>query len=398
MIVTPTFRRTVCATLAAAILAPLTFKPAEAQVDYPVLGEIAYFGLNYCPRGWLVPAGQTVYINDNNPDTNFEALAGLLQSPWGMVNQTQIKLPNLLDQFASAAPPGSAPGALSGVETVTLDTTHLAAHSHAIYGGEGDATTPDPENGYFASYQDSPRFSHFQDAPGRPNGETFAMHPSSVSQEGIEQGSYSTRHPFTRLTPCMNVNGRYPMRGDPDQFIDRTTGEIILLPYDLNSANQPSRNHCPAGTSVMAGQMLRASVYSELYVYLGETWGGANDGTQFQLPTAQNRVPVGQDDRTIDFSLGAYGGVTEHATVLDTHRHELVTAEQVGNQASPLNNLVGEFQRGRVYAGPDSTDNLPMSPHMLTATGEGQPIPNTAPTTSLMYCLVVTGNWPQHPQ
>ena len=95
----------------------------------PYVGEIRIFGGNFAPAGWMLCQGQLLPISEN------EVLFQLIGTTYGGDGQNTFALPSL----ASRVPvhQGTGPGLSTyvigqtgGVETVTLTTQQIPAHSH----------------------------------------------------------------------------------------------------------------------------------------------------------------------------------------------------------------------------------------------------------------------------
>ncbi|TQV76870.1 phage tail protein [Aliikangiella marina] len=97
----------------------------------PFIGEIRYFGFNFCPRGWTSAGGQLLPIAQN------QALFSLYGTMYGGDGRTTFGLPDLRGRFVLG--PGTGPGLSpnrigqkGGVETITLTQAQLPNHSHEV--------------------------------------------------------------------------------------------------------------------------------------------------------------------------------------------------------------------------------------------------------------------------
>ncbi len=98
--------------------------------DY-FIGEIRLFAGNFAPRDWAFCEGQIMSIAQNT------ALFSLLGTQYGGNGQTTFALPDLRGRVPmhQGQGPGLSPrdiGEVSGSETVTLLSTQMPAHSHAL--------------------------------------------------------------------------------------------------------------------------------------------------------------------------------------------------------------------------------------------------------------------------
>src|SRR6476469_1539835 len=105
------------------------------------IGEIRMFGGTFAPLGWADCNGQLMVIAQNN------ALFALIGTTYGGDGVTTFGLPDLRSRIPVGVQGGNL-GANDGVESVTLSTATLPAHTHpAACGGNG--TTVSPVNGYW---------------------------------------------------------------------------------------------------------------------------------------------------------------------------------------------------------------------------------------------------------
>ena len=109
----------------------------------PFIGEIRMFGGTFAPLGWADCNGQLMSIAQNT------ALFSLIGTIYGGDGVTTFALPDLRSRIPLGMQSGNI-GQSAGVESVTLTTAALPAHSHAASCG-GDAIQVSPVNGYWAS-------------------------------------------------------------------------------------------------------------------------------------------------------------------------------------------------------------------------------------------------------
>ena len=109
----------------------------------PFISEIKMTATNFAQRGWAMCDGQLLQIAQNT------ALFSLLGTTYGGDGRVTFGLPNL--QSRAPMHPGTGPGLSSrtlgqrgGAETVTLDETQVANHSHTmkVVGALGNQTSP----------------------------------------------------------------------------------------------------------------------------------------------------------------------------------------------------------------------------------------------------------------
>ncbi len=113
----------------------------------PFIGEIRMFAGNFAPVGWAFCNGALMDIAQN------DALFNLIGTTYGGDGQTTFALPDLQSRVPVHVGPGFALGQSGGVESVTLTTSQIPAHSHVpqsfsnAQGGNQNA----PTNGVWAS-------------------------------------------------------------------------------------------------------------------------------------------------------------------------------------------------------------------------------------------------------
>jgi microcystin-dependent protein len=96
----------------------------------PFVGQIQPFGFNFNPRNWAFCNGATMPIQQNT------ALFSLLGTQYGGNGQTTFQLPNFAGRAGcqQGNGPGLTPrtiGETFGVNTVTLTTQEMPAHTHS---------------------------------------------------------------------------------------------------------------------------------------------------------------------------------------------------------------------------------------------------------------------------
>ena len=167
----------------------------------PFVGEIRMFAGNFAPRSWALCDGQLLAISQN------QSLFSLLGTIYGGDGRTTFGLPDLRSRIPVHA--GTGPGmsfrrlgSKSGSESVTLASTQLPSHTHALQGSSDSATTPDPSGNVFA----------------RSSGDAYGSDFSASNMNGAALGSRGGGRAHTNLMPSQAVNfivalfGVYPSR------------------------------------------------------------------------------------------------------------------------------------------------------------------------------------------
>ena len=169
--------------------------------------------------------------------------------------------------------------------------------------------------------------------------------------------------------------------------IDPYLGQISIFPYNFE----------PRGWALCDGRLMSISQNSALFSLLGTTFGG--DGiTTFALPDLRGRIVVGigNGPGLTPRTLGEMSG-TETNTLLVTnlppHNHAIKAVTSEGNQNSPTNNLPADTKTlDKEYS--SATANTTMNPTMVGNTGNGTPVNNMQPYTSIGYYIALQGVYP----
>ncbi len=111
--------------------AALSTMSASALAQDPFLGEIATFGMNFCPKGWAQTNGQLLPINQN------QALFALLGTQFGGDGRVNFALPDFRGRVRVGAGQGGSLspyviGEAGGAASVTLTTNELPLHAHLV--------------------------------------------------------------------------------------------------------------------------------------------------------------------------------------------------------------------------------------------------------------------------
>ena len=116
-------------------------------MSQPFIGEIRMFAGNFAPVGWSFCNGAIIPIDQN------DALFNLIGTTYGGDGQTTFALPNLQSRIPVHVGPGFALGQSGGVESVTLTTSQIPAHSHVPQAQSQAATTnvSSPANAVWAN-------------------------------------------------------------------------------------------------------------------------------------------------------------------------------------------------------------------------------------------------------
>ncbi len=110
----------------------------------PYVGEIRMFGGNFAPAGWMFCEGQLLPISEN------ETLFQLIGTTYGGDGQATFALPDLRGRVPLHQGNGVVLAETGGVETVTLTTSQIPAHTHPLSCSSSPGTGSNPQAGIWA--------------------------------------------------------------------------------------------------------------------------------------------------------------------------------------------------------------------------------------------------------
>ena len=192
----------------------------------PYVGDIRMFAGNFAPRGWMFCNGQLVSIAEN------EVLYAIIGTTYGGDGQVTFALPDLRGRrpIHWGQGPGLSSyvqGQYSGTEEVTLISTQMPQHTHAVTGGgasnvplnppcfTGPATSTSPGGRVFAVNKAGKE--NFKELTN--NGPLGATAPASVGYStpyavGVAGGSqpHENRPPFLAISFIISLYGVFPSR------------------------------------------------------------------------------------------------------------------------------------------------------------------------------------------
>jgi microcystin-dependent protein len=176
-------------------------------MSQPFIGEIRLFGGNFAPVNWALCNGQLL------PISSYSALFSLIGTTYGGNGVTNFALPDLRGRVPVGE--GQGPGLslrvigeMAGVESVTLLSTNLPAHSHPLLATTVSADLANPNGALPADVGTA----HFYVADTGSPAPTFgAMKAQSVAPAGGGQ-PHDNLAPFQCLTFIICLNGIFPSR------------------------------------------------------------------------------------------------------------------------------------------------------------------------------------------
>jgi microcystin-dependent protein len=168
----------------------------------PFVAEIRIFASNFAPTGWATCDGQLMPISQNT------ALFSLLGTFYGGDGKTTFALPNL--QGSVPMQPGQGQGLslhdlgeTGGSDSVTLITSEIPLHSHALQASAGVAASRDPTDAAIARSRGANAYG--------PATSLVAMSPQALAVAGGGL-PHNNMQPYLTLTFCIALQGVFPPR------------------------------------------------------------------------------------------------------------------------------------------------------------------------------------------
>jgi microcystin-dependent protein len=166
-------------------------------VSTPYVGEIRMFAGNFAPAGWMFCEGQVLPISE------YETLFNLIGTTYGGDGQSTFALPDLRGRLPIHQGNGFTLAQTGGVETVTLATPQIPAHSHVLLGTTNAASGTNPANQVLAPTQASTITPYGTDNP------LVALAPNSVSSVGGSQ-PHDNFEPYLCISFIISPFGVFP--------------------------------------------------------------------------------------------------------------------------------------------------------------------------------------------
>ena len=167
------------------------------------VAEMRIFPFSFAPTGWALCNGQLMPISQNT------ALFSLLGTMYGGDGKSTFALPD----FQGCAPmsqgqgPGLSdrfPGETSGVESVTLLTSEMPAHSHGVQAASAGGLNDPTGNTWGSGLKGHP-------PAYSAAGSNVLMNPAALSIAG---GSlpHNNMMPYLTMNFCIALQGIFPPR------------------------------------------------------------------------------------------------------------------------------------------------------------------------------------------
>lgn len=166
----------------------------------PYIGEIRMFGGNFAPNGWAFCNGQLLPIAEN------DALFALIGTTYGGDGETTFALPDLRSRVPIHQGTGSSgtsyqPGGSGGGETVTLTTSQIPIHNHALTATTTLGNETNPAENVLAQ---STRADMYEERS--PNAQ---LAPNALSPAGGSQ-PHDNIQPYLAISFIISLFGIFP--------------------------------------------------------------------------------------------------------------------------------------------------------------------------------------------
>jgi microcystin-dependent protein len=165
-------------------------------MSQPYIGECRMVRFNFAPAGWLICQGQIVPISEN------DALFNLIGTTYGGDGQSTFGIPNLQGRVPIHQGNGFTPGAIGGVEQVTLTVQQLPIHTHPLLAAGGNGNTNLLQGAVLAG-SPSQIYNAIGPAPDA------AMNASSITPAGGSQ-PHSNLQPYLTISWIISLFGIFP--------------------------------------------------------------------------------------------------------------------------------------------------------------------------------------------
>lgn len=162
----------------------------------PYVGEIRMFAGNFAPAGWMFCEGQLIPISEN------ETLFNLIGTTYGGDGQETFALPDLRGRIPIHNGNGYILAETGGVESVTLTTQQIPAHSHPLLATSDLANSASPANAYLSTTATGNKIY----STAVPN---IALNPGEISSTGGSQ-PHDNFQPYLCVDFIISLFGIFP--------------------------------------------------------------------------------------------------------------------------------------------------------------------------------------------
>lgn len=175
-------------------------------MDY-YTGQIILWPCPKIPQGWHICDGTLLPIAGN------EALYSIIGVIYGGNGSTNFALPSLssrvpIGQGLGTGLTNRVVGQTGGEESVTLTSSNMPPHTHAMYTTKQDATSSNPANLYLATLPKGTKF-YFNPVVGAPD--PVAENSAAISVSG-GGGAHNNIMPSIGIRYIICLSGIYPVK------------------------------------------------------------------------------------------------------------------------------------------------------------------------------------------
>lgn len=174
----------------------------------PFIGEIRMVGFTFAPRDWANCDGEVMQISQN------PSLYSLLGTQFGGNGSSTFALPDMRGR--APVHPGNdvtVQGSNGGSETVTLDSSTMAAHTHSFNCNTetGDTFLPTDHIYANAAWAGSQSQALIYDTPSAPTN-LISLNPNTCSLTGGMAQAHENQQPSQVVRFAIALQGLYPPR------------------------------------------------------------------------------------------------------------------------------------------------------------------------------------------
>ena len=164
----------------------------------PYQGELRIFAGNFPPLGWAFAEGQELPISEN------DSLFILYGTRYGGDGESTFRLPDLRGRVPMHTDSAVNQGETGGVESVTLTTNQIPAHTHTMIASSNQGTLPDPGNHVTARSSTPAVFRYSESEPV-----DVTLNLASIGPAGGSQPHDNTQ-PYLCLNFIVSLFGIFP--------------------------------------------------------------------------------------------------------------------------------------------------------------------------------------------
>ena len=166
-------------------------------MSQPYVGEIRMFGGNFAPVGWMFCEGQLLPISEN------ETLFNLIGTTYGGDGQSTFALPDLRGRVPVHQGNGFTLAETGGVEDVTLTSSQIPSHTHALLATKEVGTQASPQEKLLAQLPAATTKLY------HPTAGTVAMATNSLTSDGGSQ-PHDNFQPYLCISFIISLFGVFP--------------------------------------------------------------------------------------------------------------------------------------------------------------------------------------------